>query len=471
MQAVMGKRSKSRHVGTLLIRGEIGTVKKRAPKIKVALIYPNSYWVGMSNLGLHTIYHELNRREDSGCERAFFSPSPRKPPLSLESQRPLSRFDVLAISCSFELDYPNVLQMIRQARVPLFSRERAGGYPLIMAGGCFTFFNFRPLANFVDWFVVGEAEEVIHEVMDVINIHFPVTTYRKKRKLLEELAEIEGVWVPGVSRDVRIRRIDVNRHETVSRIISPYTEFRNMYLVELARGCDRGCKFCLTGCVYGRMRTRGLSMILESCRIGLKYTRRIGLVAAAASDYPGIDELCQRLQEMDAKISTSSLRPDSLTPALLDVLNRSGQRTFTIAPEAGSQRLRYFINKRITDDQILSAISRARQRGMKRVKLYFMIGLPTETNDDILSLIELVKKVGRILPAKCSITPFIPKPKTPFGGFEMEAKSSLKAKLGEIRGKLKRYPQISIISESLSRSFLQAKLAKGDESSLDSFLI
>ncbi len=470
MRAITDKRSKPSLEARLLIRSEIGTVKKRAPKLKVALIYPNSYWVGMSNLGFHTIYHELNRREDSGCERAFFSPSPRKPPLSLESQKPLSKFDILAISCSFELDYPNVLQMIRQARIPLWSKERAGGYPLIMAGGCFTFFNFRPLANFVDCFVVGEAEETIHEVMDAISTRHPVTSYQKKRKLLEKLAEIEGVYVPGVSGDVRIRRIDVNRHDTVSRIISPYTEFKNMYLIELSRGCDRGCKFCLTGCVYGGMRTRSLPRILASCQVGLRYTRRIGLVAAAASDYPEIDELCQRLQGMGAKISVSSLRPDSLTPALLEALFGSGQRTITIAPEAGSQRLRYFINKRITDDQILSAISRAGVCGMKKAKLYFMVGLPTETNDDILNIIELIRRAGRILPIKCSITPFIPKPKTPFGDFKMEDKSSLKAKLGEIRGKLKRYPRISIISEGLNRCLLQAKLAKGDEQVLDSFV-
>lgn len=194
------------------------------------------------------------------------------------------------------------------------------------------------------------------------------------------------------------------------------------------------------------------------------------MVAAAVSDYPEIDELCQRLQWMGAKISVSSLRPDSLTPALLEALYRSGQRTITIAPEAGSQRLRGFINKRITDDQILSAISRVKDRGMKRVKLYFMVGLPTETNDDILSLIELIRRVGRILPVKCSITPFIPKPKTKFGDFEMEGKSSLKAKLGEIRGRFKRYPRISIISEGLNRCLLQAKLAKGDERTLDSFI-
>lgn len=453
-----------------LVQNEIGTIKKGAPKIRVALIYPNSYWVGMSNLGLHTIYHELNRRRDTGCERVFFSPRSRKPHLSIETQRPISKFDCLAISCSFELDYLNILKMLHLAKIPIRSKERPGRFPLIMAGGVFTFFNFRPLANFVDFFVVGEAEEAIHEVMDVISSLFPVTSYQKKQKLLQNLAGVDGVYVPGISQKVKARRIDVNRYDTVSRILSPYTEFKNMYLIELSRGCNRGCKFCLTGSVYGRMRTRDLQRILRAADEGLRHTKRIGLVAAAVSDYPQIDELCQRLSAKGARLSVSSLRPDSLSSALLESLVQSGQRTITIAPEVGSEKLRFFLNKSITDDQVLDAISRARDRGMKRAKLYFMIGLPTETSKDISSLIDLIKRVARILPVKCSITPFIPKPKTPFGDYEIEDKRSLKAKLYEIRGKLKRCPRVSIISESLNRSLLQARLAKGDEKVLESFI-
>lgn len=454
----------------LLLSSEIGTVKKKASKLRVALIYPNTYWVGMSNLGFHTIYYELNRREDTGCERVFFSPEARKAPLSLESGSSISEFDILAISCSFELDYLNVLQMLHLAKIPLKWKERTKGFPLIIAGGCFTFFNLRPLIKFVDCFLVGEAEESIHEVMDTISHRPKATNYQKKRKLLEELAKIEGVYVPGVSKEARLRRIDVNKYDTTSRILTPYTEFSNMYLIELSRGCNRGCKFCVSGHVYGRLRTRSLRRVLDCANVGLKYTKRIGLVAAAVSDYPEIDELCGRLQAMGARISVSSLRPDSLTPTLIESLVRSGERTMTIAPEAGTEMLRCSLNKRITDPQILDAIRKARDLGMRKVKLYFMIGLPTESEEDIIGLIDLIKMVAQILPVKASITPFIPKPRTPLGDEEIEDKRELKAKLQQIRDELRSYPKVSIISEGLNRSLLQARLAKGDEGVLDSFI-
>ena len=474
-----------------ILEQEIGTVYKRGSKINVALIYPNSYYVGMSNLGFHTIYHELNKRDDTSCERAFFSiegtnkaGSGRRgagttslehgkikvacPLFSLEHGRLLTDFDILAFSISFELDYPNVIQILNCINIPVRRADRTMRHPLIIAGGIFTSFNLMPLSKIVDLFIVGEGEEVIHEFMDLYSSFFPLNTIARKDEFLNEASRIEGVFVPGISNTVHVRRLkDLDKFDTRTRIVTPYTEFKGAFLIEVSRGCSRMCKFCVTGFACGKVRIRSHEKILKTAKEGLKWTSRIGLVGAAVSDHPEIDMVCKGLREMGARISVSSLRADSATPFLVKSLAESGQKTITIAPEAGTERLRRFIGKSIKDIEIIDFVEMAHGSGIKRVKMYFMLGLPGENEEDINGIISLCKRAVEILPIRVSITPFIPKPKTPFQNEKMEDKNILKKKMRYIRSQLARHRKVSITQESIRMALLEARFACGGEDVLN----
>ena len=453
-------------VRRIILEQEIGTVYKIGTRFNAVLIYPNSYYLGMSNLGFHTIYHELNKRDDTTCERSFLGET-----TSLEHNRPLTDFDILAFSISFELDYPNVIQIFNRIKIPARRTDRTLRHPLVIAGGIFTSFNLMPISEIVDLFIVGEGEESIHEFMDIYSSFFPLDTLAKKNNLLNKLSQIEGIFVPGISKVARVRRLkDLDKFDTITRIITPHTEFKNMFLIEVSRGCSRACKFCVTGFACGKVRLRGSEKIIKLAKEGLKHTSRIGLVGAAVSDHPEIDMICKGLRDMGASISVSSLRADSATPYLIKSLAESGQKTVTIAPEAGTERLRGFIGKSIKDSQIMNVVEMAHEYGIKKVKLYFMIGLPSENEEDINGIIKLCKLATQILPVRASITPFIPKPKTPFQNEKMEDKDVLKKRMRYICRELRRCRRISVTHESIREALLEARFAMGDKDVLFTLL-
>ncbi len=447
---------------------ERGTVRKDwGGKAHVALVYPNSYYLGMSSLGFQTVYGLLNGHENVVCERAFHEPGKHSPgvPISLESQRPLPDFDVIAFSISYELDYPNVVRVLRDAGIPLFASDRDESHPLLVAGGPSVTANPQPLSRFFDCFAIGEAEMILPDFIRVLTER----AEGPKDELLEGLASLPGAYVPALYDGIPVKRqwlADLDSAATASVVLTPDTELSDMHVVEIARGCGRGCRFCLAGYWYRPFRCRTVGSLVGQAREGLKRTRKIGLLGAAVSDHPGLDELVSQLRRMGAEISVSSLRIRPLSPAAVRGLVESGAQMISLAPEAGSERLRRAINKGATEDDIVAAVDMAARQGLKQVKLYFMIGLPTETDDDVEEMIGLsIALKRRIERTGCRIAltvePFVPKAGTPFQWLPMAAEEVLKRRIARLRRALPG-EGIDVRSESVPWSVVQGDLSRGD---------
>ncbi len=473
--------------------------KQWGGKIPIAIIYPNYYRVGMSNLGFQTIYWHLNRRPDVVCERVFL-PDPEDieelrrtgtPVFSLESQRPLADFHMVGFSITYEGDYINALRLLGLAGIPLRAADRRPHDPLVLMGGVCAFANPEPIAPFMDFIVVGEGEELVGELVDLYR-----AGYRDRAEFLDRLTAVPGIYVPdryevtyaadGTIAEVRPRdgaplpvvkrRLsDVNRFETISVVKTPQAEYGHMALLEVGKGCGRGCRFCLEGQVYRPVRHRGVAALGETvARLAADpANRRIGLVGACVSDYPWIGELLKVIEAHGLELSISSLRADSLTDELAAALARGGHRTLTVAPEAGTERLRRAIRKTISDEQILAACDIVRRHGIPNLKTYFMIGQPTETPEDVEAIADLA---GRMLerlrvpdPAgrpfgrlTLSISSFVPKPWTPFQWAPFDGAESLAAKLEVIKRGVGRFPNVRVLHENPREAALQALLARGD---------
>jgi radical SAM superfamily enzyme YgiQ (UPF0313 family) len=447
---------------------ERGTVHKDwGGRMHIALIYPNSYYLGMSSLGFQTIYGFLNSYENIVCERVFWEP--KKPaaeaPISLESQRPLPDFDILAFSISYELDYFNVIQIFKAAGIPLNTADRDEGHPLIIAGGSCVTANPQPLSPFFDCFAIGEGEAILPGLVDVITDGFESS----KNELQERLAALTGIYAPSLYSGVPINRqwlAALDTAATTSVILTPDTEFSDMYLIEIARGCGRGCRFCLAGYWFRPFRPRPINSLLRQAGEGIRYSGRIGLLGAAVSDHPEIDELILGLRRMGAAISVSSLRIRPLSGTLIRALAESGTQTVSLAPEAGSERLRRTINKGASEDDIIGAVDIVSEAGLRQVKLYFMIGLPTETDDDIEEIIRMALTLkSRIERTGCRISltvePFVPKAGTPFQWLGMATENVLNHRINRIKHGLTK-SGIDVRTESVAWSLVQGMLSRGD---------
>jgi len=481
-----------------LIGLERGTVTKpRGGRTTVCLAYPNTYYVGMSSLGFQTVYRVINDRPDALAERVFLPEPPElerlarsgKPLSAMESRTPAAGFDLLAFSVSFENDYVNVAEMLRLCKLPPLAKDRGAGHPLVLLGGVAAFFNPEPIAPFFDAVIIGEAEEALPEFLTA----FAYNRSKEKSSLLRALAEIPGVYVPslytatynqdkilaaftpdaGAPPKVARRHVaDLDAHPAHSVILTPETEFSNMYMVELSRGCGRHCRFCMAGYVYRPPRHRSLESVKADVLEGKRLAGRVGLVGAAVSDYPEVAGLVDSFADLDIGFSASSLRADSLTPELISLISK-GNKTVAVAPEAGSDRLRAVINKNITGEQVLGAVRMLVDGGVLNVKLYFMVGLPTETDDDVDEIIELAgkardemlsaaKKKGRVGTLTLSVNCFIPKPWTPFQWEAMGDVEGLNAKIRRIKKAFKGTPNMSVIHDVPKWAYLQAALSRGD---------
>lgn len=394
-----------------ILKFEQGTiVKKTRQTVETALIFPNTYHVAMSNLAVHFLYSQINHRPDASCERIFYMQD-LKYPLSLENQRQFQAFDILFVTVSFEPDYINLIKMLRASCIEMYALNRT--LPLIIMGGVMAKINYKPLMDFVDAIVIGDAEITIDRILDICARFNKHKIKSQKLELLARFAQIPGVYVPQINNTCLAHEAanfdDFCLH---SQIITPNTEFNNSFLIEISRGCARKCKFCVLGAICSGVRYHSLDKVLAQAKQGMTISRHIGLVGAAVSDYPAITALTKELQKTGCEISTSSLRLDSTTRELIENLFRSGQRTITFAPETGSEKLRAKIGKPISDAELVNKIKIAANIGIKSVKLYFMVGLPEETNEDIDALINLVKKISGFIQVKVSITAFVPKPHT-----------------------------------------------------------
>ncbi len=470
--------------------------------MSVALAYPNHYGLGMSNLGFQTVYGLLNEREDVLAERVFLPEGNEmslylqtgRRLMSMESQRPLDSFQVIAFSIPFENDYVNILTMLSMGGLPLKSSDRADNQPVIMAGGITTFLNPEPLAEIMDIFLLGEAEAVLSPFVDIFIESLKGKASRSG--LLRVLSRgALGAYVPslyrpfynnegilasfepledGVPPRVRAVKSSLSSKGVARSIVtSADTEFGNKVLLEASRGCGHSCRFCAAGFVYRPPRLHPEETLSLAVDGAMSYCGRIGLIAAAVSDVPGIEDITAGVLKKGAFFSVSSLRAENLTKGLLDHLRASGQKTVTIAPEAGSERLRRVINKHLTEEQILDSATLISRAGGFSLRLYFLIGLPTETQEDIEAIPELVKRIkhrvvkesaprGKIAEIRLSVNCFVPKPFTPFQWHPMDEMVNLKGKQRWLKNVLSREGGVRVTFDVPKWAFLQALFCMGD---------
>jgi radical SAM superfamily enzyme YgiQ (UPF0313 family) len=482
---------------------ERGAVRKDpGGKLRLALVYPNVYRLGMANLGLHAVYRLLNDHPRALCERAFLPEEPGSAPHTVESGRPLAEFDVIAFSLSFEEDYLHVVEILDRAGLPLRAAQRAERHPLVVGGGIAVQINPEPLAPFFDLFLVGEGEELCGTFLD--GLLSAGARAQGRQELLVELARLPGAYVPSLydveysdtarpdgawvtrfeprhGAPARVRRLYVSdlRSVATSRVVdSPDAQFGDLFLTEVARGCLWGCRFCAAGFVQRPYREVGLATLQEEARKGIARGLRVGLVGPDTSDYTGLDALTCMIGAEGGAFSPSSLRVDAITPELARRMAAGGERSITIAPEAGTERLRRVINKDFSDDLIVQAAAHALEQGMKHVKMYFMCGLPTEDDGDVMGMARLAvrireevmlprarqtQRMGRI---SLSVNPFIPKPWTPFQWSPMADRRCLEAKRRLLEKEL-RPRGIDVELFSPREAWLQALFSRGDRRCAD----
>lgn len=479
---------------------EVGTIRKpHAGRLRVALAFPNTYYVGMSNLGFQTVYRLFNSLDEVVCERVFLPGRQElqaqlasgRPLRTLESNTPVRDFDVFAFSVSFEWDYPNVLSMLRLAGVPVRAEARTARDPLIVIGGAVTFLNPEPLAPFADVIAAGEGELLVPTLADAIR------DADGRDDLLRRLAAERGYYIPSFydvqyDADGLIRAFEplpdtgappVVRKAAVkttarldppaSTIFTPDTEFGSRFLVEVVRGCANLCRFCWAGYNYLPVRPFPADRILELAAAARPHATRAGLVSIALCDHPEIERILTGLLDLGYSISPASLRLDDLTEPIVRLLHRSGERTITIAPETGSDRLRRVINKTVTNADILEKADLIFGSGIENLKLYFMIGLPTEEDADLEAIRDLTARIRDIMVAHArprgrigrivgSVNPLIPKPGTAYQRLPMEDPALTDRKAKRLRTLVAGLDNVYFNIKSERHSYYQALLSLGD---------
>lgn len=487
------------HLQDLLAREQGAVVRAWGHRRPVALVYPHEYQVGMSNLGFQTIYHLLNAHPELACERAFLPGEAElqeyqrcgTPLLSLESQRPLTDFAAVAFSLAFEPDYLNVLTILALARIPLLARDRGEHFPFIVAGGVAAMLNPEPLAPFLDVCYLGEADATAADFFERL------TRPGKKSRLakLKTLARrFPGVYVPAaytpdyhpdgtlssftpapgfpaVVTPPHLPGLDA--YPVHSRLLAPGSEFSRMFLLEVSRGCGRGCRFCAAGFIYRPVRHRSLEALREQVQAGLVTGAKIGLVGTAVTDHPGLLDLLGDVTAGGAPVGISSIRADCADRQLLALLRRGGVKTVALAPEAGSERLRRVINKHLTAADLEQAVLALHEAGLAQLRLYFLLGLPTETRAEVQAIPSLVKHLQHVVTKAAagrshlgsitlSLNSFVPKPFTPFQWAPFAGLADLKDRIRLVKRELQGEKGVRVHADLPKWAYYQALLARGD---------
>lgn len=466
-----------------LLAAERGTVRKTpGGRISVCLVYPNRYSVGMASLGFQGIYALLNSRDDVVCERAFLPDEKqlseyrrtRTPVFSLESKRPLAEFDIVAFSLSFENDYPHLFRILDLSRIPFWAAERTARHPLLIAGGVCATINPEPFAEVFDLVFAGDAETSLPAFIDSYG-----STHRSS--VVAEAVNIPGIYVPAHARItyhadgtiasravqegtpdlvVRQRCGDIGTSPVTTAIVSSEIEFADMYLVEAMRGCPWSCRFCMVGNVYRPVRPKPLDAIRAEIGHALSLTPRIGLVGPSLTDYRHVEDV---LAMPGVTFSLTSLRANERSVRLIELLK--GAKSVSIAPEAGTERMRRVINKKVTEQDIVETAALLFQNGIDQLRLYFMIGLPGERDEDIVGIVQLIARIRALSPRgmiTAGISTFVPKPFTPFQWAAMEEHGSIREKLRRIKKDTRMLPGVRIMHDVLKQSYLQGLLSRGD---------
>ena len=497
----MNWKEKKKHE-TLLAR-EQGFVKKVWGTCHtVCLAYPNVYRIGMANLGFQTVYKIFNAQPSFLCERVFLPNAGDDAEfaagaaeiVSLENRKPLSDFDILAFSVSFENDYPSILKMLDLGGIGLKTKDRDGRQPLVIGGGIALTLNPEPLADFFDVFILGEAEDVLPRFARLFAEAKDLDLDRKSL-LIHLQKQIPGVYVPslyraqyfpegkiqgivplaeGLPEKIHIAPVkNINAFCTTEVVSTPDAEMADMFLVEVNRGCPHLCRFCAAAYVYAPPRFRGYEEIVSAIDQGLTLKSKIGLVGTAVSDHSDLVNICRYIVDHNAQAGIGSLRVDQINGEMLDLLKAGGIETVALAPEAGSQRLRDLLRKGITTDDILRAVRLLIEKDIANLRLYFMVGLPTETEDDIDAIIDLAKKIQhaalshtegkkKFRRVTLSINQFIPKPRTPLQWCALADVQEVAKKIKRIVHAFRQDKQINVIADVPKWNYVQALLSLGD---------
>ena len=468
--------------------------KKLDAPLRVCLAYANRYPIAMGNLGFQVVYEMFDQADGVVCERAFLPDEDESVAAgglrTLESGWHVAECNLLALSISFESDYLNVPRLLELAGLPARRTARDAAHPLVVAGGPAIFLNPEPIADFIDCFLIGEGEELLPEFL---------TAWREAQEaarpaaLSAIAARVRGAYVPAHFTPVydgdgltdlhydgpatpRVERRlvwDLNQFGTTTRVLSDEAVFGDMVMVEASRGCQWGCRFCAAGYMYRPIRTRDPEQLAVEVSAGLDERRTIGLVGAEMASVPGVDRLAELAASRDGRLSPSSLKADCVTPRLAAALAAGGARSVTVAPEAGSERMRRVINKNLSEADILRAADLMAGEGVQQLKCYFMIGLPTETDEDVLAIAALTERLRsqltegggarrRVGSVTISLNAFVPKPWTPFQWDPMESIAALRGKAQTLRRATRRIPNLTLDIESPREAYLQTILSRGD---------
>ena len=458
---------------------------KKFGAYRIALGFPNAYDVGMSNLGFQWVYRLLNRVDDLVCERFFWEED--TPAKTFETGTPLSDFGLVAWSVSWEMDYVNLLKTLDRAGIPRRAADRDERHPLLMIGGDCARINPAPLTPFLDIFAMGDGEKLVLPIADLLRRGL------SRDAFLAEAAKIPGLFVPSVQgpRAEHATAGKIVIQQTMSRkeigsdyevphstILTPMTELSDKLLIEISRGCTEMCKFCWAAYAMAPIKQYPAASILATARAGREHTGRVGLIATAVCDHPEIDTILAGLADLDFHIALSSIKIDAIRPEILSVLARQGERSLSIAPEAGNERLRRFINKKVTDAMLREKIAMIFAHGFTNLKLYLQIGLPSETDEDVADLVRLVadardlalaaaKTTGKMATVVPSVNAFIPKPHTPYENEPLASEEELVEKTALLTREFSRMKNVRFRGMPVSEAKWEAYLAKMDESAAE----